>query len=155
MTLEAIKKRMLEIMQASYPVTTYKYYSNAVVEKFQRPCFFTELSIDSSEPASFNTEHFNATFSIEILQDVVDEAKALAIGSTLKAAFGRYFMVPQGEGEKDRAVKVKGYDFDFVGTDNNIPTISVMIEWYDRVEQSETADLMGSLGVSMTVRTED
>ena len=155
MTLADIKKALLDIMKGSYPSTQYKYYSKEVVEKFERPCFFTEISIDSSEPASAGADHFLATFSIEILQAVVDEATALGIGNTLRRKFGRYFMVRDLESNKDRAVKVRNYDFDFIGTDNNVPTIMVTLEWYDHIDKHETADMMEDVDVSLTVQVEE
>lgn len=150
MTLSAIKKRCLEIMKARYP--TYKYYSNSVVESFARPCFFTEISIVSSEPASSDAEHYLAEFSIEILQDIINEAKALEIVNTLRAAFGRYFIV----GEEKRAVKIRTYDFDYQGTDENIPVITIELEWFDSgLLPEETADIMDGIDVSLKVESED
>ena len=155
MTLQEIKKRLLQIMKVHYPTSQYKYYSNAVVESFTRPCFFTELSIDSSEPASTGAEHYRAEFSIEILQDVVDEAKSLEIANTLRTAFGRYIVVTLPSGEK-RAVDVVGYGFEFTGTDDNVPVITVMLEWYDRgLLPSETADMMEDVDVSIKVEAEE
>ncbi|MBQ9607645.1 MAG: hypothetical protein IJV16_10810 [Lachnospiraceae bacterium] len=155
MTLTEIKKRCLEIMKARYPTSKYKYYSNAVVESFTRPCFFTELSVTSSEPASTDAERYVGQLSIEILQDVVDEVRALEIANTLRLAFGRYFMVNAGGGEK-RAVRVNAYDFDFEGTDDNIPVITIDLEWYDSgLLPSETADIMDGIDVSIKVETED
>ena len=154
-TLLDIKKKCLEIMKQHYPTTTYKYYSNAVVESFERPCFFTEISIDSTDAASSDSEHYSGQFSIEILQDVIDESACLEMANTLRAAFGRYFMVDVGEG-KQRAIKVKAYDFDFVGTDNNVPVITIDLEWFDRgLLPSETADMMEGIDVSIKVEAED
>lgn len=154
MTLSDIKKACLLVMKTRYPTSTYKYYSNAVVEKFTRPCFFTELTIDHAEPASSGADRIQATFSIEILQDVVDEAKALEIAQTLRTTFGRYFIV-QKQGERDRAVDVTGYDFEFAGTEDNIPVITVNLEWFDSIEKSETAELMKNVEVSIKLQMED
>lgn len=153
MTLSEIKKACIGVMKTKYPTSTYKYYSNAVVEKYERPCFFTELNIDQSEPASSGADHFLATFSIEVLQDVVDEAKALEIASTLKKAFGRYVMIKQ-IGEPDRAVKVKSFESEFSGTEDNIPIISVTLEWYGSVLETETADKMETVGLNLKVKME-
>ena len=154
MTLSDIKKACLLVMKTQYPTSTYKYYSNAVVEKFQRPCFFTELNIDHAEPASSGADHIQATFSIEILQDVVDESKALEIADTLRSTFGRYFIV-QKTGQPDRAVDVIGYEFEFAGTDDNIPVISITLDWYNNAMKTETADLMENIVVSIKLQTED
>lgn len=155
-TLTDIKKRCLAIMKQHYPTTKYKYYSNAVVESFSRPCFFTELSIEQSEVLSSDAERYRGNFSAEILQDKVDEAEALEIGMTLRNAFGRYFMVTPADNSGQRAVKVVGYDFDFVGTDNNVPVITIDLEWTDRgLLPSETADMMKDAYVSLKVEVEE
>jgi hypothetical protein len=154
MTLSEIKKACIAVMQTKYATNQYKYYSNTVVEKYVRPCFFTELNIDQSEPASSGSDHFLATFSIEILQDILNEAQALEIATTLRKAFGRYVLVPQTD-QPDRAVDVRGYDFDYSGTEDNIPVISVMLEWYDNAMKTETADLMEDVEVSLKVEMEE
>lgn len=155
MTLADIKKSCLEIMKQHYPTTEYKYYSNAVVESFERPCFFTEISIEQSEPVSSGAEHFLGLFSVEILQKVIDEKAALEVATTLKKAFGRYFMVTLGDTTEERTVKVKGYDFDFVGTENNVPIITVDLEWYDCILDNKNADTMEDVDVSILVEAED
>ena len=155
MTLADIKKKCQKIMKEYYPTTKYKYYSNAVVESFIRPCFFTEITIDQSDTASFGAEHFMGTFSIEILQDVIDEAGALEIATTLKKAFGRYFMVKLSDNTDERTVRVKGFDFDFVGTENNVPVITVDLEWYDCITDTVDADPMEDVDVSIIVEAED
>ena len=154
MTLSDIKKACLLVMKTKYPTSKYKYYSNAVVEKYERPCFFTELNVDHAEPASSGTDHIQATFSIEILQDVVDEAKAFEIADTLRTTFGRYFIV-QKTGQPNRAVDVTGYDFEFAGTDDNIPVISFTLDWYENAMKTETADLMEDIEVSIILQMED
>ena len=154
MTLSEIKKACIAVMQTKYPTSQYKYYSNTVVERYERPCFFTELNIDQSEPASSGADHILATFSIEILQDVLNEAKALEIATTLRGAFGRYVLVKQTD-QPDRAVDIRGYDFEFAGTEDNIPVISVMLEWYDNAMKTETADLMEDVEVSLKLQMEE
>jgi hypothetical protein len=155
MTLAEIKKKCIAIMKSKYPTSTYKYYSNAVVENFVRPCFFTEITIDQTEPASSDAEHYLGEFSIEVLQDKIDEAKALEIANTLRLAFGRYFMVDVDQGKK-RAVKVRQFNFEFAGTDDNIPVITIMFEWFDRgLLPSETADMMTDVDVSLKVEVEE
>ena len=58
--------------------------------------------------------------------------------------------------KENRAVKVRAYDFDFVGTDNNVPVITVDLEWFDRgLLPSETADMMEGIDVSIKVEAED
>ena len=155
MTLADIKKKCLEVMKEHYPTTEYKYYSNAVVERFERPCFFTELTIDQSDVASSGAERFLGNFSIEILQDVIDEAKVLEMAITLKKAFGRYIMVTLGDTTEERTVRVKDFDYEFVGTENNVPTITVDLEWYDCITDTVDADAMEDVDVSIIVEAED
>lgn len=149
MTFAEIKAAFISKMKTKYPVSDYKYYSNSVVEKFTRPSFFTELTLDRSEVASSDVHHFLGTFSIEILQDVVDEAKALEISATLQGAFGKAVMVG------DRAVKVVGYDFEFAGTEDNIPVITVNLDWYDVLPKtSETYPMMEAVNLELEMEEE-
>ena len=83
----------------------------------------------------------------------MDEAKALEITDTLKKAFGRYFMVKQTD-EPDRAVKVRGFDLEFAGTDDNIPVISVFLEWYGSDIETPTANKMETVGLNLKVKME-
>jgi hypothetical protein len=147
MTFADIKAAFISVMKTKYP--TYKYYSNSVVEKFKRPSFFTELTLDRSEPASSDVHHFLGTFSIEILQDVVDEAAAYNIFTTLQGAFGTSVMVGT------RSVKVVGYDFEFAGTEDNIPVITVNLGWYDVLPKtSETYPLMEAVDLDLEMEEE-
>lgn len=155
MTLIDIKRALIKMMQSIYPASKYRYYSKEVVERFVRPCFFTELTVDSAEPSSAGADQYQGTFSIEILQDVIDEAEAMRIYSDIRAAFGRYFMVDDSETGKSRAVKVRSYDFDFVGTDDNVPVIMVNLDWFDRVDRIEPADMIEDVDVSLTVQVEE
>ena len=155
-TLLDIKKKCLEIMKEHYPLTEYRYYSNAVVESFIRPCFFTEISLEQSEPLSSDSERYRGNFSIEILQDVIDESAALEIGMTLKQDFGRYFIVTPADNTGQRSVNVTRYDFDFVGTDNNVPVITIDLEWTGcGLLPKETADIMTDVDVSVKLQMED
>ena len=152
MTFSDIKSALISVMKTKYPANTYKYYSNSVVEHFQRPCFFTELTLDRSEVASSDSQHFLGTFSIEILQKKVDEAEAMTIASTLQGAFGTSVMVGQNN---PRAVKVTGYDFEFAGTEENIPVITVNLEWYDQLPKTpDTSPMMEAFDLDLEMEEE-
>lgn len=149
MTFSDIKSALISVMKTKYPANTYKYYSNSVVEHFQRPCFFTELTLDRSEVASSDSQHFLGTFSIEILQQKVDEADALNIASTLQGAFGKSVSVGV------RAIKVIGYDFEFAGTEENIPVITVNLEWYDQLPKiPDTSPMMEAFDLDLEMEEE-
>ena len=152
MTFKEIKAALISVMKTKYPAKNYKYYSNSVVEKFTRPCFFTELTLDRSEVVSTDVHHFLGTFSIEILQEKVNEADALDIFTTLQGAFGTSVMVGQ---TNPRAVKVVGYDFEFAGTEENIPVITVNLEWYDVLPKtSETYPMMEAVDLNLEMEEE-
>ena len=59
-------------------------------------------------------------------------------------------------GEEKRAVKIRTYDFDYQGTDENIPVITIELEWFDSgLLPEETADIMDGIDVSLKVESED
>ena len=127
MTLKAIKSAFIALMKTKYPLSAYKYYSMAVVEGYQRPCFFTDIQIDESEPLGRNTYRYRGHFDVELLQKVVDEGQALDCFDTLRNLFG--ISVKVG----DRAIKVLGMDYSYSGTDGNVMMMSVDLEWTDTI----------------------
>lgn len=60
MTLLEVKKGLLARMKEAFPTSKYKYYSMAVSEGFQRPCFFTQLKPTDTSPRNYNTRNMQA-----------------------------------------------------------------------------------------------
>ena len=79
MTLLEVKKGLLAKMKEAFPASKYKYYSTAVSEGFQRPCFFTQLKPTDTSPRNYNSRNMQATLYITFFQRSVDEAESLEI----------------------------------------------------------------------------
>jgi hypothetical protein len=57
----------------------------------------------------------------------------------IRDLFGLYVQI------NDRAVDVTGFDWDFVGTDRNIPELSVDLEWMDNIGHEDTEPTIESV----------
>ena len=142
MTLSELKKGLLSLMQTIYPETEYKYYGMDVSEGFERPSFFTQIKPVEMDPNNYNSRNNRVTFFIDYMQEIVDEVDALDKIQQIRDSFG--LVVKIG----DRAVKVVSYDYDFIGTERNIPEISIDLEWMDRIDHTENLPLMESAEIN-------
>ena len=145
MKLSEIKAACVRLMQTAYPTTEYHYYSSAVTERYKRPCFFTDLFVDPSEPASKSVRHSTGTFEVQFFQDRIDEFKALEVVDTLRDLFGYAFAVG------DRYVKVLESEFDYDGTDDNVATLTFTLDWYDNVRKPDTEPLMSDVDTKIKI----
>lgn len=136
MTIIDVKKGLLEQMQTIFPKTKYKYYAVGITEGFERPSFFTQLKPTSIETVNFNTRSVTSTLYITFHQEVFDEAVALKVIEQLKDLFCLYVKIG------DRAVKVEGFSFEFVGNDDDTAQITVDIQWSEKIEHLNDAPLM-------------
>ena len=142
MTLSELKKGLLSLMQMIYPETEYKYYGMDVSEGFERPSFFTQIKPVEMDPNNYNSRNNRVTFFIDYMQEIVDEVDALDKIQQIRDSFGLAVKIG------DRAVKVVSYDYDFIGTERNIPEISIDLEWMDRIDHTENLPLMESAEIN-------
>lgn len=142
MTLSELKKGLLSLMQTIYPETEYKYYGMDVSEGFERPSFFTQIKPVEMDPNNYNSRNNRVTFFIDYMQEIVDEVDALDKIQQIRDSFGLAVKIG------DRAVKVVSYDYDFIGTERNIPEISIDLEWMDRIDHTENLPLMESAEIN-------
>ena len=141
MTLSDVKKGLIGKMKQVFPTSKYKYYSMGVVEGYKRPCFFTQLKPIDTSPSNYNTRMMKATLYIDYMQDKVDEADVLDVIQMLQDAFE--LAVPVQDGEKTRYVHITDMSWDFIGTDRNIPEITVDLEWGASITRNKpTAPIM-------------
>lgn len=138
MTLGELKKGLLDSMQTIFPKEQYKFYSMDVVEGFDRPSFFTQLKPVDANPNNYNSRNNHFSFYIDYMQESVDECDALDKIQQIRDLFGLSVQIG------DRHVKVIDFDYDFIGTDRNIPEIVVDLEWMDRIEHEISAPIMES-----------
>ena len=136
MTLTELKVGLIALLQSRYPTKKYNYYSMAVVEKYDRPCFFTQILPVDMSPANFNSRKNRALFYITFMQEKTDETEMLEIIQGIRDLLGLSVQI------KERAVKVVDFDWNYTGTYRNIPEISVELEWFDRIEHKNDAPLM-------------
>ena len=134
MTLTELKGGLLALLKTIYP--KYKYYSAAVVEGYDRPCFFTQL-----KPVDMGTENYNSRknrmiFYITYMPKRVDEAESLCMIQEMRDLFGMYVKIG------GRVVYVESFDWNFIGTDRNILEMSVELYWLDRIEHNTDAPVI-------------
>lgn len=151
MTLIDVKKALIGKMKQVFPTSKYKYYSMAVVEKYERPCFFTQLKPIDTSPSNYNTRQMKATFYINYMQDKIDEADILDTIQKLQDAFELAVPVQLQDG-KIRYLHVDDMDWDFIGTDRNIPEITIDISWGAEVVRNKpTAPLMEGANIILNM----
>lgn len=107
----------------------------AVVENYDRPCFFTQIF-----PVDMSTENYNSrnnvvSFYMTVMLRQADEAKALEMIQKIRDLFGLSVMVG------NQSVNVTDFDWSYTGSDRNIPTISVTLEWLDEIKHQNDAPL--------------
>lgn len=145
MTLAEIKKGLLGRMMSIFPSDQYKYYSMDVVEGFDRPCFFTQLKPVDTDPQNYNSRNNILTFYITYFQQEVDEVDMLDKIDQLRDLFGLAVVIG------DRAVKVSGFEWDFVGSDRNVAEIQVDIQWADKIRHEVTEQIVESVQTNMNM----
>ncbi len=142
MTLSEVKTALIALLQTEFPPEDMNYYSMAVVEGYERPCFFTQIQPVEMEPANYNTRKTTVAFYINYRQSEVDEEDIYDVIDRIRDIFGLSVTI------EDRAAKVDSFDYEFVGTDRNIPEISVTLSWYDRIDHTENYELMETLEIN-------
>lgn len=131
MTLTELKAGLIGILKTKYPKC--KYYSAAVVENYDRPCFFTQLKPVDMDAENYNSRKNRVIFYITYMAKTVNEADDLRMIDEIRDLMGLYVKIA------GRVVYVEGFDWNFVGTDRNIPEISVELYWLDRIEHPTDA----------------
>lgn len=141
MTISDVKVRCLELIKTAYP--SYKYYSNAVVEKIERPSFVTQIRPIIMEPVNYNSRNNVVALTVTYFQKVASEPDALKVIQTIRNLFGLAVRVRLED--ENRAVKVTEFEYDFIGTERNIPQITITMEWMDVISHPDDSELMENL----------
>lgn len=136
MTLVEVKKALLELMQTIFPKERYTYYAASVVENYKRPSFFTSLTPVNMEPCNLNTRNNIFTFHITYMQERVNEEEALLFVEKIRDLFGLCVIVGK------RGIDVTEFQYDFIGSDGNIPQISITLEWMESIFRDNDAPVM-------------
>jgi len=122
-----LKEGLNALLQTKYPKTKYKYYSMAVVEGYDRPCFFTQIRPIDASPVNYNTRHHQVVFYITILQKQVDEEEMLRMIQEVQDLFGLNVKIEK------KSLNVTDFDWQYAGTDRNVPEISIGLEWLEKI----------------------
>lgn len=134
MTLTELKAGLVELLKTKYPKC--KYYSTAVVENYSRPCFFTQLKPVDTGAENYNSRKNRMVFYITYMPERADEAETLHVIGELRDLFGLYVKIA------GRVVYVENFDWNYIGTDRNIPEMSVELYWLDRIEHNTDAPVI-------------
>lgn len=145
MTIKDVKNGLIECMQTIFPKSEYKYYSMAVVENYDRPCFFVQLKATDTSPANYNSRNMYGALYIDHFQESVDESKALDMIQKLQDGFGLAVTIG------DRAVYVENMDWDFIGSERNHLQITIDLMWTVRIDHSETLPIMESAEINSKI----
>lgn len=146
MTLREVKSGIVSMIHNQFPAI--KIYSLAVVENYKRPAFFIQLKPNTMEPTNYNSRYNQMTLYIDYMQNVIDEGDALDVIEGLRDLFGLSITI------EDRSIHVTGFDYDFVGTDRNIPEISIDLEWTDRIDHLVTEPTMENMALNEQLEEE-
>lgn len=143
MTILEAKKMLIDVIKTVYPASQYKYYSMAVVEGYERPCFFTQLKIIENQPSNYNSRRIRANFYIDYMQKEVDEADYLEVAESLQEAFGLYVKNENG------VIYVGDVNWQYVGSERNVIEISVEVEWGVPIIHEDSSPLMNNFGLNL------
>lgn len=99
----------------------------AVVEGYDRPCFFTQIRPIDTSPVNYNTRHHQVAFYITILQKQVDEEEMLRMIQEVQDLFGLNVKIGK------KSLNVTDFDWQYAGTDRNVPEISIGLEWLEKI----------------------
>ena len=146
MTLKELKSGIVTLIKSEFP--KIKIYSMAVVENYKRPSFFMQLKPNIMEPANYNSRQNQATLYIDYFQKVIDEGDMLDVIERLRDLFGLSITIGS------RSIDVTGFNYDFIGTDRNIPEISIDLEWFDRIDHPVTEPLMETMALNEDLEEE-
>ena len=146
MTLKELKSGIVTLIKSQFP--NIKIYSMAVVENYKRPSFFMQLKPTTMEPENYNSRRNRVSLYIDYLQKAIDEGDQLDVIDGLRDLFGLSIKIG------DRAVDVVGFDYDYIGTDRNIPEISIDLEWFDRIDHPVTEPIMESMALNEALEEE-
>lgn len=123
-------------MQRVFPKSQYRYYSMAVVERYDRPCFFMQLKATDTSPVNLNVRNMYGTLYIDYFPATVNESEMLEVVEKLQEVFGLAVMVGS------RAVYIEGMEWDFIGQERNHLQITVDVLWKVRIRHTVEEPLM-------------
>lgn len=133
-TLADVEKQIASLLAKQFP--GMKFYDNAVIERLKRPCMILQWRPVKLGPSNYNTRQNKVVMYITYYQTVKDDADTLDKVQQIRDLFGLYIKVG------DRAVDTGDIDFNYIGSERNIPQISIDFCWSDKIKHPDDAPLM-------------
>ena len=99
-------------------------------------------------PTNYNSRENKLSMYITYHQKVKSDSDVLDKADRIRDMFGLSFYV------NDRAVKVENFDFNWNGQEQNIPQISIDMEWKDKINHPTDAPIMEHVGIINTIKEE-
>lgn len=144
MKYKEIKKTISSTIQKLYPEVPV--YGIETTKGYEKPCFFVSTTthlIDGNH--AFKRK--GCYIEILMMQDEPNEAQALAFFETIEKAFYPQLVVG------DRSLTTDDFSTEFIGDDENIPSIEFHTEFYEEVEKpAEKAELLRKLRIKEELR---
>ena len=128
--IQEVKKEMIQVVRNLYP-KGYRFYGAEVTEGYEKPSFFTQILPEKMENETKNVRSNVLMFVITYFQKEVDEADMLKKAKEIRNAFGMKVKVG------DRYITVTDFDYDFMGSDDNILQMRITVSFYDQIPRKE------------------
>ena len=144
MTLKEIKKAVNSALKEKYP--DIKIYGADTIEGYTRPSFFVYATQTFSESTK-NAFHKNVEVEIDFIQKSVDETEGINFFTTMEKLFGQKLVVGS------RSLTTTNMSLNFEGENANIPVCQFDVEFWDKIERREDAEMMRELVLRQEVKS--
>lgn len=128
--MQEVKKEMIQVIKNLYP-KGYRFYGAEVTEGYEKPSFFTQILPEKMENETKNLRSNTLMFVVTYFQKAVDEADMLEKAREIRNAFGLKVKVD------DRYINVIDFDYDFVGSDDNILQMRITVSFYEQIPREK------------------
>lgn len=127
-TLLDVKKSITELLKQNYG---YRIYGKDVKEGYKIPSFFVELLPVRISQESVNYTHHEYTIKVTYFQQCKNEEDNLVKADEIRRLLGCKIKINR------ILAQVEGYEFDFVGSEEDILQISFNIQFYEWIQREE------------------
>lgn len=121
-TLKDIKESVNSILKMLYP--KMPIYGIDTIEGYKRPSFFVYAKTTTLETTK-NCIHQNVEIAIDFIQNSPDEEIGMDVLCNIQMKLSPKIQVTE------RYLNTSDFDFDFIGTFENIPHMEFRIEYWD------------------------
>lgn len=132
------------MLKERYPPPQYKIYGKEIKEKYDEPCFFTEILDRGGKGETKNFAKGGFTIKITYFQEEKNELDQLEKVDEIKDLFGLIFCV------EDRKLTISEFSHDYIGEYQDILQISIEIDYKENTQRADTAPMAQEIGVKVT-----